>query len=235
MNNTKVSVIIPTVQKNLDILYKLVTVLAADDCVSEIMIINNGAKNLPKTFYIDKVKMFKTPQNLYVNGSWNFGVANASNDIFLIINDDILPVKNLCSLVLKTKILEKEDTGLVGICQRSINQYNIEDASKMEIPNGENHKLEFLELMDYRRTRDWGSAFFGKKSNYHKIPDDLKIIYGDNYLLYRNKKRKKINYQISGLTFNHVHSLSSSAEEFSEIVANDIGNSKKYVPEYMNE
>jgi hypothetical protein len=78
-------------------------------------------------------------------------------------------------------------------------------------------------------TGDWGSAFFGRKKNYYRIPDELKIIFGDNYLLYSNIQNAKINYQVSGLPFNHIHSQSSAAPEFGGIVSSDIQNSAKYV------
>ena len=77
-------------------------------------------------------------------------------------------------------------------------------------------------------TGDWGIAIFGKKSNFYTIPDDLKIIYGDNYLLYQNHQNYKQNYSLSNIPFNHIHSSSSASPEFSHIISQDIFNSKKY-------
>ena len=67
-----------------------------------------------------------------------------------------------------------------------------------------------------------------KKENYYVIPEDLKIIYGDNYLLYQNLKNSKINYEIKRIPVNHIHSASSASLEISAIVADDIRNSSKY-------
>lgn len=225
------SVIIPTIQKNLNVLHRLITVLQSDDIVGEILVINNGETNLPMDFYIDKVVMFKTKQNLYVNKSWNFGVANSKFDNLLIINDDILPVEKLCTIISNTGLLDMQDTGLAGINTYCISQYNRENAPDINIPTLNATKFEVRELDTYLNLGDWGSAFFLKKQNYYKIPEDLKIIYGDNYLLYKNLINNKINYEISGLPFNHIHSLSSASVEFQDIISNDINNARKYLPE----
>ena len=85
----KVSAIIPTVQKNLSVLLLLVSSLCEDSVVDEILIINNI--NRPLESHNSKLKILQQEKNLYVNASWNLGVESARNDIFLIINDDILP------------------------------------------------------------------------------------------------------------------------------------------------
>lgn len=220
----KVSVIIPTIQKNIKVLAKLVNSLSSDEIVDEILIINNAKEELKTN--IPKVKILQQEQNLYVNASWNLGIKLIKNNIFLIINDDILPCRNYCSIIYNSGILNREDTGLVGINNAFINQKpkNTED---LQEPKGSNFVF-YKELKNHFGTGDWGSAFFGRKENYYKIPDDIRIIYGDNYLLYNNKKNGKINYTICNINFNHIHSLSSASPEFKEIIRSDIFNSKKY-------
>ena len=220
----KVSVIIPTIQKNIKVLAKLANSLSADEIVDEILIINNIEKELKTN--IPKVKILKQEKNLYVNASWNLGISCIKNNIFLIINDDILPCPNYCSIICNSGILNREDTGLVGINNAFINQMP-KDTEDLQEPERSNF-VYFKELKNHFGTGDWGSAFFGKKENYYKIPDDIRIIYGDNYLLYNNKKNKKINYSICNLEFNHIHSLSSASSEFRKIVASDIASYKKY-------
>ena len=63
--------------------------------------------------------------------------------------------------------------------------------------------------------------------DYH-IPDEFKIIYGDNCLLYKNIENNKKNYAITGLPSNHVHSASSSSQEFSVTFCSDIRNAERY-------
>lgn len=229
MSNYKISVIIPTVLKSTRVLLKLVSILLRDNSVSEIIIIENSGRGL----YIpsnEKIKIYSPKENLYVNASWNLGVSLAENERLLIINDDILCCENFCSKVLASGILEKANTGLVGLSNSCIKQFKREEVTDIEPPPITNENLlEFKPLNRYISLGDWGSAFFCKKSNYHNIPDDLKIIFGDNYLLKRNFDLGKINYQITGLNFNHIHSLSSASNEFTRIISSDIRNSKKYL------
>lgn len=220
----KVSVIIPTVQKNLSVLLLLVSSLCEDSVVDEILIINNI--NRPLKSHNPKLKILQQEKNLYVNASWNLGVESVKNDIFLIINDDILPCKNFCSKIFKSGILDRENTGLVGIDVNYINQ-KPKDTKVLEYPESGNIVF-YKELNKFMQTGDWGSAFFGRKENYYKIPDDIKIIFGDNYLLYKNKENGKINYSVCNLNFNHIHSLSSASSEFRDVILNDIVNYKKY-------
>lgn len=223
----KISVIIPTILKNPKVLLKLINLLSDDVAVDEILIIENSGNGLyfPPN---DKIKIYNSKENLYVNASWNLGISMIKNERFLIINDDILPVKNFCSLILDSEILEKDDTGLVGIDTRFIKQNDRKSTSDITIPDSKDTTLKINRMGKILGTGDWGSAYFGKKESYYEIPEDLKIIYGDNYLLKMNQEHKKINYKISGLPFNHIHSLSSASAEFSNIIGSDINNSKKY-------
>jgi GT2 family glycosyltransferase len=99
----KISVIIPTILKNPKVLLKLINLLSDDVAVDEILIIENSGKGLyfPPN---DKIKIYNSKENLYVNASWNLGISMIKNERFLIINDDILPVKNFCSLILDSEI-----------------------------------------------------------------------------------------------------------------------------------
>jgi len=229
MTEEKISVIIPTIQKCIPVLKKLVKLLSQDKVVSEILIINNKPEDLCGFESLKKVRILNQKENLYVNASWNLGIETITNDIFLIINDDILPVKNLCTLIYQSEILNKKMTGLIGISPQFINQHDRNSTSDIEIPQADEAHPEFLNLNKYQNTGDWGSAFFGRKKNYYRIPNELKIIYGDNYLLFMNFQNAKMNYQIAGLPFNHIHSLSSAAPEFWNIVQNDMQNASKYI------
>lgn len=226
-----ISVVIPTILKNIVVLQKLIDILNKDNSVNEIIVINNSRdQNLYLTG--SKVKIHNTVQNMYVNKSWNYGVSLASNDIVLIMNDDILCVDNFCSYVLNSKILEKEDTGLVGIDNGYIKNYNKDVTTDIDQPNPiDEREIGFRQLNRDWSTGDWGSAFFFKKKNWYNIPEDLKIIFGDNYLLRKNLQNNKINYRIVGLPFNHIHSLSSSDSEFEQIIIDDIFRSYVYFPE----
>ena len=222
------SVVIPTILKNVSVLLKLLNILNHDDSVDEIIIINNS---LDKNLYLSgsKIKIHTPEQNLYVNKSWNLGVSLAKNENVLIMNDDILCVDNFCTCVLKTRILEKEDTGLVGIDNCFIKNYDRENTANIDRPElTTDLEIRFYPLNRDFKTGDWGSAFFFKKKNWYNIPEDLKILYGDNYILKKNMENNKINYRISGAPFNHIHSLSSGDSKFKDTVIDDIAKSHAY-------
>ena len=223
MNDSKISVIIPTVQKNINVLKHLVEILDSDNAVGEIIIINNAIEPFDPEFTEEKVKVIVPKVNLYVNPSWNYGVSIAENDIFLIINDDIVCPKNLCTVILNSNILNDSNTGLVGIDIKYLNNYNdkVIDEAFFDLDSITESSLNLSVQDRHLLLGDWGSAFFGRKSSYYEIPDIFKIIYGDNYLLYRNKLDGKINYKMTGLKFNHIHSLTCSSNEFSSVVAKD--------------
>ena len=86
----KISVIIPTVQKNTSVLNKLLNILCSDKVVSEVIIINNIDKPFVPDKKSKKISVYQPDENFYVNGSWNFGVSICENERFLIMNDDIL-------------------------------------------------------------------------------------------------------------------------------------------------
>ena len=224
----KVSVIIPTLNKNNIILQSLISCLEEDDTISEIIIINNTTKPFSPDLYGNKLKIITPETNLYVNSSWNLGISHAENDIFLIINDDILCCKSLCSSVLNTKILDNDTTGLIGLDNRYIKNFicnNFNYKIFLDLVNNSNcDNIEIIEMHDILKTEFWGSAFFGRKKNYFMIPDYLKIIYGDNFLLFKNVQKGNINYMISNVNFNHVKSLTSLRPEFKCILEQDLNN-----------
>lgn len=221
----KLSAIIPTMYAKPKVLYKLIEVLALDKCVEEIIIISNCKNEIefPNTL---KLKIYRPEQNLYVNASWNKGIELAKENNFLIINDDILVCEDFCSMIITSEVYNKENTGLIGIYPYHIQEFKSEDNDDIEIP--EKRRPLILKFNRYKYLKNWGSAFLGKKENWYIIPDDLKIICGDNYLMYKNILNHKINYSINNILIPHISSSTSSSDEFSDIRKQDIINSKKY-------
>ena len=69
------------------------------------------------------------------------------------------------------------------------------------------------------RMRDWGFGIViaGHKKSYHKIPENIRIWYGDDYLVYMNNEAGKINYVIDDLPIFTKMSATSDLEEFNAI------------------
>ncbi|DAB05641.1 TPA: hypothetical protein CPT92_08795 [Candidatus Gastranaerophilales bacterium HUM_13] len=224
----ELSVIIPTIQKKPMVLEKLVGLLDKDESVTEILIINNRAES-PLEFESGKVKIYSPLVNLYVNRSWNLGISMIKNKNFLLLNDDMLPCYDFCSLIVNSSVFYLPDTGLIGISPASINQfYYVND---IDIPERKEKDGPVFSQMDkYMNTGDWGIAIFGKKHCWHNIPEDLKIMCGDNYILKKQKQKNRINYEISNIPINHIHASSSGSPEFTKIIQSDIIHSVRYFP-----
>ncbi len=226
----KISIIIPTLLRRDDILNACINVLLKDPAVDEIIIINNNPK---KTFeYNNKiVKIFNQEENLYVNKSWNKGISLIKNEIFGLLNDDIVPCHNFCTQIIESGILDKPDTGLLGMNLSFMPDFGV-DEDELENPEiPEFAKLEFKPLIDIDTLSDWGCAILGQKENYYNIPDSLKIVHGDNYLLYKNKSNNKQNYSICGLPVKHIHSLSVRSRGFEQILMQDLKNWMSILPD----
>lgn len=227
----KISVIIPTIQSKIKVLNKLLMILKDDSAVDEIVLINNSQEKFVPVKKIKKLKIFNQKKNLFVNPSWNLGIELIKNDYFLIINDDILCPYNFCSIVMSSDIFDKDDTGLVGLCQSYINNFDRTTFDDIDIPVFDESKpIEFESFDYYMGTGEWASAFFGNKKNYYQIPDEIKIIYGDNYLLKRNLDAGKKNYSMKNLVCNHIASSSSLRDD----LGCDI-NDSEFAEEYFRE
>lgn len=205
---SQISVIIPTLQKNKDLLLNLIKNLENDSDVEEIIIIDNSLNGL--NYYNKKLKLIIPSTNLYVNPSWNLGVKNASFDNIAILNDDIAIPNNFCSSVFK-KI--SKETGIAG-CNID---FIIESRSTLQTPITK--EIDLVPIAN--RCMHWGIAIFLKKTNYVEIPNNLKVFYGDDWLIYQCKKQNKKIYSICGQEIYHYGSLSSSATSLDHIAKQD--------------
>ena len=172
------SIVIPTLQKNLPVLLNLIQSLVKDDSVKEIIIIDNSLKGLD--YPNKKVRVIIPDRNLYVNPSWNLGVKEAKGEIVGLLNDDIMIAKNFCSDVIKQM---NRSMGLVGM---NSGDYII-TTNEIKNPEKTNLYLEKTKYMDM----SFGVMMFFYKDTYPFIPDKLKIVYGDVWLYYQYKKQRE--------------------------------------------
>ena len=204
---SKVSAIIPTLWKAKEFTDHLVNVLIEDESVGEIIIIDNA----PADFSYDNEKVFilRQEENIYVNPSWNLGIEEADYDKFIILNDDIIIPYNFVSQL--EKWLTK-DRGIIGIDAPSV--IKVEDCSS--------ETMTFLDREIALKSivmRDWGFGIVmaGHKESYHKIPENIRIWYGDDYLVQMNNEVGKVNYVIDDIPIFTKMSATSDLEEFNEI------------------
>ena len=204
---SKVSAIIPTLWRAKEFTDHLVNVLVEDKSVGEIIIIDNA----PADFFYDneKVVMLRQEENIYVNPSWNLGVEESDYDKFIILNDDIIIPYNFVSQLEKWLT---EDRGIIGIDKPSV----------IKVADCSNENITFLDREIALKSivmRDWGFGIVmaGHKKSYHKIPENIRIWYGDDYLVQMNNEQGKVNYVIDDVPIFTRMSTTSDAEEFNEI------------------
>ena len=216
----KLSVVIPTLQKNTDLLINLLKILEQDNAVDEIILIDNSRKGLSYTN--NKLKIIIPEKNLFVNPSWNYGTKFAKNNIVALLNDDIMIAPKFCS-----NVINKMDykMGCVGACAECLLEtenivYNVEDSIDM--------KLTPIDLITYH----WGVAIFYYKSSFRQIPDEIKIFRGDDWLFYENKSTSRQNYYIEGQKIYHYGSLTSRSKALKPIGRRDRYYYRKYTKKW---
>lgn len=193
----KVSVVIPTLQKNKELLDNLVRSLDSDISVSEIIVIDNSTKGY--SLESGKLRVIVPDENLFVNPSWNLGVREAKEQIVALLNDDITIPDSFCQTILSQM---DESMGVIGFHRDFI------ENTKEIMPVPEATDLTLIPAKG--RCGFFGIAMFFYKTSYIEIPEDIKIFWGDDWLYYQNEKLKRKNYYIANQKIYHWGSLSSA-------------------------
>lgn len=168
------------------------------DLVSEILIIDNYPEKKPKDVVnSDKIKIIPQKINIGVNPAWNLGVDLAKQEKLCIMNDDLQFDVGVFGF-LKDKL--DINSGMIGI--------DIEHKPK---PMG----LEVVETLPF----GFACTFFINKKNYIKIPDILKIFYGDNWLFFTNRHFGRVNKKIVGIEATGL--ISATCVDFMQVSYSD--------------
>jgi len=208
--NDKITIAIPTLQKRIDVLEKLVKTLNEDEAVGEIIIIDNASKGIP--FSCEKLRVIDKGENIFVNPAWNLGVEEAKFDIVGLLNDDIIIPFGICSKIIQ----EFKKNKTIGALA-----FHLDDIKPIDdIMNEPKLSDYILERADFV-AGGYGMALFFKKELYNPIPKSLKIWFGDNYIFNQIKKSNCDNYWIEGQTIYHLGSLSSGAFKKSSLYKAD--------------
>lgn len=215
----KFSVVIPTMYKSTVIFRKLLQILDEDPAVSEIIVIENSEKPKDELVYSlcdSKVKKITPEKNLYVNPSWNLGVANCSEDNVAILNDDIIIPDNLFTNI---SIFDLDSIGVIGACDYLI----------QETKDPQRFKVRYCTGMGIaERIWGYGIMMIMKKTHYTPIPEDLLIWAGDDYLFHKNKSLGRQNGVLM-CPIQTIMSSTSSNPDFDKIKDNDMSiYEKKY-------
>lgn len=179
------SVVIPTMQRA-ELLGELLRTYDAHPAVAEIIVVNNTST--PLEVDLPKLRVLDQGRNIFVNPAWNLGARESRADYLLISNDDIAVRPTLLDGLAR---LVRPRMGLVGPRRTAFGE-------------GERGRLSLVPA--YRRTYGYGTLMCLPRSEYHVIPDDLQVFYGDDYLFDRQRYR---SYYLRGAHIATPMSVSS--------------------------
>jgi len=159
----KFSVIMPTMWKSYRT-ERLLLDLCECDIIDEIIIIDNDSKNRGNISIPNKCIVLEQSENIFVNPAWNLGVSLSKNRYICIINDDIsLDVDYIFNEVSSIIPINK----CIGVDGESYS-YN---SKRIILKNGDS------------LGNGWGCCIFLDKNSWVDIPEDIKIWYGDNWII----------------------------------------------------
>lgn len=196
-----ISVVMPTMWRNNKTI-RLLGSLNSDPNISEIILIDNDvkSKNVDLSKF-SKVKYVPQVENIYVNPAWNLGVSLCKSEIICIVNDDIYFDSNIVSDYV---IKHSDNLGVFGLNMHSAMRSNRGEISKIELISKEDKRKSIIGA-------GFGMLMFVKKSNWKPIPKDLKIWYGDNWIIRIHKNVYKLNLHGSNLEVDR-HTTAGSKE-----------------------
>jgi len=204
------SVIIPTIwSPPIDKIDDLINKLITCQNIEEIILINNNPSKYSFRYTDYKVRELRY-NNIYVNQSWNVGVYQSKSDLLCIMNDDIDFNLDVFKFI-ENSFNSDSNIGILGVSK-----------SCYSLDQDQEYQLEKIQI----RNKGWGCLMFIRKELYTWIPNDLKIHFGDDYLIKQLQDRV---YRINGLKINSIISTSINSDpEFNKIIEQDNINSLKY-------
>ena len=208
------TVIIPTMWIPHTFLDQLGSLCRSPD-VSEIIIINNKVEYTPNHSILSdpKIRMINQESNIFVNPAWNLGVSLATNNQICILNDDLLFDTKVFGLITEEVLLS---CGLVGI-----NMFDFTGELRYNSIETDAHPFGF------------GCMMFIHKSRYLRIPEQLRVMYGDSYLITRLRTKYPLMI-VTGLNNNGVVSATCRNPEVLRIIS-DIEQSETEYWNYMKD
>ena len=206
------TVIIPTMLLTKHEIFEYTLIqLEQSECVKKIIIIDNTENNNFKNEYTitSKIEVIEPVGNIFVNPAWNLGIEKTESKYYLLLNDDIIlntQILNNCINILETTA----DSALITV--NTENNLKIKKFEKIN-KNIEKQKVEFKNIGDERQ----GWFIFGRKSLWVEIPDEIKLLYGDDFIYQYHKLMGYNNYIVTNNTLSHFCSSSWQHKSMTKI------------------
>ena len=156
------SIILPTMWRCNDILTMLPQI-NDHPLIKEIIVINNDVSRTPKEISkYDKIVMLNQEQNIFVNPAWNLGVTKSNTDHICLLSDDVI-FDPIIFDFMHDKLTPHHSCAGPHYIANPVGQLAISDQIEPSL--------------------GYGTLLFFNKRNYKPIPEELKIFYGDNYII----------------------------------------------------
>lgn len=199
-----ITFIIPTLWEDTNIYSTIDSFKKIKDKDVKLFIINNTERWI-NSDPDERVIIFNIGFNSFVNPAWSFGVKKSTTEYVCCLNDDILiDLEFIHNYVKKTKV------DFLGFDAKF-------NRGKTEQP------IELINHLDKNKRPDgFGQFFLLKKKNWPKLPDNLKIFYGDDIIYYYHTLILGIQLKIiKGFKIGGNHSTSARNWWGSDININD--------------
>ncbi len=190
------SIVIPTLWRADEIHRTIERFRRVPDRAAELIVIDNGQSDFTEPD--PRVKVVRASRNLFVNPSWNLGVALARHEAVVLANDDleinaVTLTRNLPGLLERTP-----DLRAAGISSDAIGQR----------VNKDDDELQLRSIIS--RGHGFGCLMLVRKSIWEPIPEQMKVFYGDDFIIWRANLEKRGLYLITGLRCCGTHSKTSN-------------------------
>lgn len=192
----KVTVVMPTLLKPDKSIYEYtIKELCNNNNVEKVVILLNNKDKIIELLH-PKLKVIDDKENLYVNPAWNYGLSICNTEYYLIINDDVLCHKDIIDKCIKLLNENKNyDLLFIDTKEEKLEDYKVNILKCIE-------DVEIKNIMYIPMHAISGCFMFGRKSTWVPIPEELKVFYGDNWIMDTNKRNtaKIMNYYVSHFT-----------------------------------
>ena len=172
--------VIPTMWREKNFTLEALDYYLSLNIINKIVIIDNDVNKRPNSAILESpvISILNYGKNIYVNPAWNKGIENSGDDLICICNDDILIDELVLKIVSVYESLELNNVDLIGVGDTSSSGFSI---CPFKMDPSKN-------LGGQKGGKLFGMAMFIRKKNYKPIPNDLKVWFGDDFIVRNSKK-----------------------------------------------
>lgn len=172
-----IDVIIPTMWRSPSTTVEALSIYTRSSAVGKIVLIDNESKSRPEIpeSILTRLTIIDHGHNIYVNPAWNEGASICNAKILCIANDDIVIDEPLLSIMAALD-WEAHSIDIIGLDLRAKSEKT--DIRKVRINKNSPLGVQF---------GSFGACMFMPRKNYSHIPNELKIWYGDDFLVHSNQ------------------------------------------------